>query len=485
MTVNTLPPLAAELSDAFLARLDGRLGAFARPNLTAHAVEVTALALKRIRVDLSQGGSLTEKGEVFVREAAGYFASLLFENWRRRDAIVEVDIAPAVGRLALEIRRTRDGVDEFWRQDMLGDFQKVLVDVPGMIGWLKSDVYVVESLVLPSPDYLLFYGMSLLWSQHGEGNWPDGQEIGGLPEDFDTSRSILVDDLHTDCGLPVDDAALRKLSWWVVFPPFGYRQNEGQAYNLMTLMEQIFVRRVVSPSDAAEYLRGLLRCQTLHIRNLAARALMVCGEVPQTPEETRHFMQSMQCSDWPRAANTMVSHRWIRQHLDVPPDQRPRIDPTWAQHQVDAWMRQPEAGPHEKWTLAPSVHDPDYLKLAELAARDLKEAKALGEALLARHIDDWHVRMSLGGILMGLGDTAAGEPMLRRCVDDPQGPNAHIVLCTWLARTGRDDEALAVSLDAVRRYPYFAQAVDQGLWRVTDGMTQAGDRQQSGFRIRS
>jgi len=303
----------AGLAAEFLRPLQGRLGAVARPNGTFWAYRVASTALFRIRKDLLEGARLTASGERFAAGAAAYLAILTLTAWGRRGlrASTSVRFAPGGGdnHLTVTAERERDGRSEHYRHDFLRDMSTLLLKPPEWLPWIHGQVYAMRSIQLPTPDYLYLYAAYLLQSQQGEGDWPRGQKVGGLEADFEQSKNLLVDDLHDDCGLPRDDAALRKLSWWLVFPPYGWQLNDGQDYNMMTFFSQVSEHHVVPLDVAVAYLRHLLTSQALEIRNLAARCLMVYRVPPRDPVEAQHYNQAREWSDWPEASAAMAKYQ--------------------------------------------------------------------------------------------------------------------------------------------------------------------------------
>ena len=229
-----------QLGNRFFGLLEKRLGQTARANHTFYAYRVVTAAVQRIRLDLLKGAALTAKGEEFVALAAAYLAMLAVLNWQRRGLKVSGSVCFAPGApancLFFFAERARNGALEVYSHDFLADMHRPLLRPPQMFPSIQGRAYVLNSLTLPSPEYLYQYGVHLLQSPQAGGNWPTTQKVGGLDEDFQASRELLVNDLHQDCGLPKDDAAMRKLSWWIVFPPYGWDMNDGQDYNLTAIL---------------------------------------------------------------------------------------------------------------------------------------------------------------------------------------------------------------------------------------------------------
>src|SRR5438067_2346901 len=84
--------------------------------------------------------------------------------------------------------------------------------------------------------------------------------------------------------------------------------NDGNDYNFMTIFNQA-AKNVVPRDVALDHLRALLECQSLDIRNLAARALMVYHAPPETPVEASHYQQAMASRDWPVALGSIVKYQ--------------------------------------------------------------------------------------------------------------------------------------------------------------------------------
>ncbi len=464
----------ARLADEFTTPLVGHLGRFARFGDGFYSYQVVTRAVQRLRLDLLKGAVLTPVGSRFVAGAAAFLATLAARSWRRRglavEALVTYGTADAEQRISVGAFRRRDGADEHYIHDVLADLQGYLLRPPQMLPTLHGRVYVLTSLSLPEPEYLYLYGLFLLHSAMAAGNWPMGERVGGLEEDFAASRKILVDDLHDDVGLPLDDEKLRALSWWVVFPPYGWDMNDGQEYNLMTLVDQILFKRLLPLASAEAYLRALLDSQATHLRNLAARSLLVLGKGPATPAETSHYWAALKASDLPLAIPGMARFAWHAEGRAR--DTAPPAD--WIERRRQAWQRMVEGGPTEPWRRSPLLRDREYLAAAQPGLAP-EEQRARLERLLAAHPGDWFLETALGALLMSQregSDAQRGEEILRRCVTTtPDCPTAHLSLGTHLKHQGRREDAMAVFEDAVRRWPWHSQAVDSCLWMITDGMT--------------
>jgi hypothetical protein len=475
---DTPPPASslerlAALAEEFGAPLAGRLGRFARLTEGFYSYQVATRAVQRLRLDLIKGAALTPKGARFVAGAAAFLATLAARSWQRRGLGVEALVTWGSGEeeehISIGAFRQRDGSDEHYVHDVLADVQGYLLRPPQMLPSLHGRYYALTSLSLPEPEYLYLYGLFLLHSAMAAGTWPKGERVGGLEEDFAASRNVLVDDLHADVGLPRDDEKLRALSFWVVFPPYGWEMNDGQEYNMMTLVDQILAKRLLPMADAEAYLRALLESQATHLRNLAARTLMVIGKGPKSPAETLHYWGALGASDMAAAAPAMARFSW--QAEGRARDAAPPAD--WIERRREGWQRMAERGPTEPWRRSPLLRDPEYLAAAK---PDLgpEEQRTRLERLLAAHPGDWFLDTAMGTWLVSRpdGDARRGEEILRRCVDTTPGcATAHLSLGTFLKHQGRRDEAMAVFEDAVKRWPWHSQAVDSCLWMLTDGMT--------------
>lgn len=463
----------AGLAADFLRPVQGRLGATARPNGTFWSYRVASTALFRLRQDLRQGGRLTEAGERFAAGAAAYLAILALTAWGRRGlrASTSVRFAPGAddSELTVTTERERDGASEDYGHDFLRDTRGLLLRPPAHFPWLRDQVYVMQSTQLPTPEYLYLYGAYLLQSEQGSGNWPRTSRVGGLPEDLDESKRLLVDDLHDDCGLPRDDEALRKLSWWLVFPPYGWQLNDGQDYNMMTFFSQVSQQHVVPLDVAIDYLRRLLTSQALEIRNLAARCLMVYRVPPRDRLESVHYRQAMEWDDWPEASAAMAKYQHQLEGVEA--------TPAWAE-QVDAERRRwlvdmPPLLSHR----TAAEGDPDYAALGRLPPERIAEGLAGLDALLRRYPDDWVLAVIHASLRMRGADPAGGEAALRALVETPPDTfEGHSRLGTLLKQQGRREEALAVYEDALRRWPWCHQAVYACMWLVTDGMVEPAPR---------
>lgn len=243
------------LAEAFLMRLENRLGSVARPQDSFFAHQVVTTAVQRLRVDLLEGLRLTPEGELFAAEAAAYLSWIAGHNWRRRRLKLEVLVHVGDGAEDERITVAAWRGDRCYGHDFLADMHERL---------LQPSEFFGESLALPSPEFLYMRGVCQLDSPAAFGDWECGEE------DDVASRLIMIDDLHRDVGLPVGDEELRRLSWDVV--------AGGD--------------RLLALKPPLEYLRALLTSQCWPVRNVAARALMSLGTPPLTPRERDVYLQA-------------------------------------------------------------------------------------------------------------------------------------------------------------------------------------------------
>jgi tetratricopeptide (TPR) repeat protein len=464
----------AILVEEFMGPLAGHLGRFARLTDGFYSYQVVTRALQRLRLDLINGAALTPRGARFAAGAAAFLATLAARSWQRRGLDVHAVVTYGSGdeeeRISVGAFRQRDGNQERYVHDVFADLHEYLLRPPRLLPTLHGRSYILTSLTLPEPEYLYLYGLFLLYSAMAVGNWPKDERVGGRDEDFAASRNLLIDDLHADVGLPLDDEKLRALSWWVVFPPYGWDMNDGQEYNLMTLVDQIVFKRLLPLAAAEAYLRAILESQATHLRNLAARTLLVLGKGPATPTETIHYRGALYASDLRVVKPAMARFAWQaegRAQDSTPPAE-------WIEKRHQDWQRMVDNGPTEAWRRSPLLRDPEYLAAAKPDLPREQQRTHL-EALIAKHPGDWFLDTALGTLLMSGADTGQarrGEEILRRCVaTNPDCATAHLSLGTHLKHQGRREEAMAIFEDAVRRWPWHNQAVDSCLWMVTDGMT--------------
>jgi hypothetical protein len=455
-----------ELANEFIDRTRDCHGSLARPNHTHWSSALVTQAIQWLRDRRLEGRGLTEEGERFVASAAAYLGWVAWRSLGRRglEASFSAEWRPggADNHLIVCASRTRGGVEEAWGHDFLRDAQEVLLRPPRAFPAIEGHPYLLTSLSLPAVEYLYMTGVHFMNSSLAAGSWPKGRGAFGLEEDFAAARAVLVDDLHADVGLPADDAAYRRLSHWVVWPPYGWQGNDGQGCNLLALVDQIAVRRILPFDDGIAYLRALLRSQAFHLRNLAARALCVLGAGPADALETLRYHQAANASDAREATDAMVDVRWRLDGGDpaTAPDAdfAPRVQAEWAS------LR--ERGPHEAWRDAGIFADPLY----ERFGRANGERAALAHALRERHPGDWFADVAEASTLLD-GDPAAGEARLRAAMASaPDVGLAHYTLAGWYWKHGRRGDATAIWSAMVRRWPWDARAVENAMFGLTHAM---------------
>ncbi len=457
-----------EMAEGFLDPLRNRLGQTARARLSFYANCVVTKGIQRLRLDLLKGGSLTPSGEEFVARAAAFMAMLEISNWKRRGlnikGALKFEPGAADNCILFTGERERNGAVECYSHDFLADMRELLLTPPKMFPCLQGRSYVVDSLTLPSPEYLYLYGAWLMDSPRAFGTWPKPEKVGGSEEDFAASRSLLVDDLHDDCGIPLDNEAMRQLSWWIVFPPYGWDMNDGSDYNLMTVFDQISHKQILPMDDALAYLRALLTCQGLEIRNLAARCLMVYRQPPRNSFEASMYQQALTQRDHDYASASMAKYQSQLEKVENTPAWR---EPC-AEERED-WLRQTPPGLSHRTT---AENDPDYQAMEKNPPASLEEGIRGLEALLARYPDDWVLKVLLASQLLHGPDLPRGERTLRELIQDPPDCfEGHSRLGTWLKyQPGRKAEAYEIYEDALRRWPWCHQAADACMWMITDDM---------------
>ncbi|MBI4625522.1 MAG: hypothetical protein HY736_20155 [Verrucomicrobia bacterium] len=276
------------------------------------------------------------------------------------------------------------------------------------------------------------------------------------------SRELLVDDLHQDCGVPVDDAGLRKLSWWIVFPPYGWDMNDGNDYNFMTIFDQ--VGKGVVPRDVAiDYFRALLNSQSLDLRNLAARTLMVYRAPPRDAAEASRYNQAMASRDWPVALGSMVRYQDQIEQIPPSPDGAAQFE-----RDCRAWLAQT---PPTLAMRTAAENDPEYIALGRIPPS--REVLPRFEQMMRRYPGDWILQAIHAAITMEFVDPRAGEARLRELIREaPDSNEGHSRLGTLLKRQGRLAESMAVYEDEVRRWPWNYRAVDSCMWLITEGTTR-------------
>jgi len=464
-----------DLANEFLHQIDGCHGMLARPNDTHYSLALVTHALQWVRAQVSQGKTLTSTGERFVASAAAYLGYLAYLSYEKRGFGLEMSAQCAPGEennhLTLFVSRHREGgAAETYDQDFLRDMDTAILRPPRSFPVMKGKYFLLESLTLPSVEYLYMLGTHFMDSPFAGGNWPAGENFGGTEEDFVVSRHLLIDELHADLNLPLDIDHFRQLSTWVVWPPFGWDQNDGQRYNMMTLIDQIAVQRSVPLEYGSEYLYALLASQLLHLRNLAARTLMVLGQGPRDPDETRLFLNAVNASDHAEAAVPMVRFRWVLEGND--PASMPGAE--FVTETGAYWQEMLQEAPRQPWTRLPILRDPVYQRLAEQANEgDIPddEHKDALELLREHYPGDWFVDVAYGYFLLQGPDPGAGEMLLREAIGaSPGDPTAHFTLGAFYRQAGRKDEAIRLCQDAVRLQPWDPNTVANAMWMLTADM---------------
>jgi|UPI000362028D hypothetical protein len=454
----------------FLAQLQGRQGCLARANGTFFSAQVVNTALQRIRLDMLDGAELTEQGHLFVQGAAAYLAWLSYGSMKKRGIAmrshIQLDAEPL--ELSISAHRVRDGQEESYTQHLLSDVYELLLRPPHYFPALHGALYPLETLNMPTVEYLYLYGVYLMQSPRAEGNWPHGQQLGGLDEDLTASRHLLVDDLHRDAGLAPDDATLRALSWWLVFPPYGADMNEGQRYNMMTLVDQIAVHPTLPAADGIAYLQALLRCQMATIRFLAARTLLVLGIAPRTLEDTYIYQQALSAPDHAAATAAMEAAQWLLEDQD---DTSPPED--WGSRCQQQWQQIMSHAPRPSWQSDAVFSMPEFQRLEALDPSDQQAAVDILTPLLDAMPEHWFIRCAMGTYLMPEINPLRGEALLRSCLRDaPEACiDAHSSLASRLKWQGKPQQAMQVLEAAVQHCPWQQEGVDACMWLLSDGLT--------------
>lgn len=460
-----------DLLGEFLATTRGTHGMLARPNDTHYAYNLVAEAVRWMRDELAAGRTLTMAGERFVAGAAAYLGSLAYASFRRRGFEVGFSACWEPGgrqnQVVVEARRVRHGVTEHYGHDFLRDMNDAVLFPPRAFPAMRGRCFLHSSTSLAPIEYLYMTGVHFMSSPLSGGNWPEGPVPGGLDEDFHLARELLIDDLLVDVGCPTDEPALRRLATWVVWPPYGWERNEGQEHNLLALIDQIALRKVVPLDVGVEFLRALLRAQGTHIRHLGARALMLLDVGPADPDETRAYAQALHASDHAQARPAMERLRWMVEAR--PGAGRPPAD--FGERLQARWRAFLQGAPMEPWAAAPILRDPLYLQLGALDPENHRTRAALTSALLEKYPDDWFAAVAGGLTLLYGPHPEEGEAILRAAMAaTPGSAAAHFTLAGWYWEQGLVEEATRIYLDAVRRRPWDGHAVANAMWIVTDPM---------------
>ena len=177
------------------------------------------------------------------------------------------------------------------------------------------------------------------------------------------------------------------------------------ADNLMTVFDQISFQKVLPFEVAVDYLRALLNSQSIEIRNLAARGLMVYHVAPRHAADASRYQQAMASHDWDMARGSMAKYQ----------GQIEKVQPTEAwQAQLDQerrhWLEQT---PPTLSLRTVAEKDPDYVALGQLPPERAAESLSLLEKLARRYPDDWVLKVLHASVLMA-GATAGGEVRLRQ-----------------------------------------------------------------------
>jgi len=217
-------------------------------------------------------------------------------------------------------------------------------------------------------------------------------------------------------------------------------------------------------------LYALLASQFLHLRNLAARTLMVLGQGPRDADETRLFLNAVNATDHPEAAVPMVRFRWVLEGND--PESMPGAE--FVSETSKYWQEMLQEAPRQPWTRLPILQNAVYQGLAEKAAEgDIPndEHREALESLRSLYPGDWFADVAYGYFLLQGPDPEAGELLLQEAVSSSPGdPTAHFTLGAFCRQQGRKDEALRLYKDAVRLQPWDPNAVVKAMWMLTADM---------------
>jgi hypothetical protein len=328
---------------------------------------------------------------------------------------------------------------------------------------------MLSSLSLPSVEYLYMSGVHFLNSPYGVGNWPEGDAATGLKEDFAAARQRLIDDLHADIGIPAADQALRQLSHWVVWPLYGWQQNDGQEYNMMTLVDQIAFKQTVPLATGVAYLRALLKSQAVHLRHLAARTLAVLGVSPADPLEKNLYHQAFHASDYQLALPAMVRFRW----LIAGHDPQAQYDDAFAVQATQEWSHMLTQAPNEAYWQLPIFSDPLYNTFGGMDAQRTAERQQIAQELCRRYPNDWFAGVAYAQTLLQGAERGKGEQLLKAAIRTAPDPVGHFTLGSHYVAQGMLEQANALWMDVVQRWPWNHQGVGNVMWYLTRAMTCA------------
>jgi len=452
-----------------LTQMENRWGLVARPQKNFYTHRAITNLIQRIRVDLLEGGRINREGIIYMTRISAFLASVVIDNWERRGLTVkgEVSFSKDVqeNKIRFWVERQRDGRTETYGHDFLKDTFNALLRPRQMFPYMHDRFYSLESLTLPSPEYLYLFGTAFMSSPLSFGNWPRGESVGCLKSDFEESRNLLVDDLHEDCQLPKDHEGFRKLSWWFVFPPYGWDMNDGGDYNMMTFFSQVTEHNVVTMDEAKVYLQALLTCQGIEIRNLAARCLMVLRVPPRNALESSHYKQALVFRDHPYAESAMDKYQHQIEGVELTEQWKTQV-----REERLSWLTQT---PPLLSMRTVAENDPEYIEM-ESNPPSLEEGIKKLEQLMEKYPEDWVLKVLYASQLLQGPNPQKGEAMMKELVANPPDCfEGHSRYGTWLKYAGgRRDEAFAVYEDALKRWPWCQQASDACLWMLTEGMVE-------------
>ncbi len=464
--------ILTRLAARFREKTAGIVGSTVKLNDTFYSYNVVSRAIFRLRMECCQGRNLNQSGQSYLAEVAAFLAEIMLRNWRKRGFRVSIDAEWNPGseknRICLSASRDRDGNTEIYTHDFWKDMSGFVLRPAQRFAYSGPFLYAFESLVLPSPESLYMTGVQLMQSPYATGNWPKGPTPGGIAEDYELARQQLIDDLHIDCGLPLDHRGMRQLSYWTVFPTYGWTQNDCGEYNLMTLFSQISENQVLSKSDAFEYLRGLLRSQCLAMRNLGARCLMAYNQAPASVPEARAYNQAMVWRDAPRLQNYL-----LRSRAKIEGNEELAGNQSWVNQVIAQYKSWGQASYLKDNPEDPLTKDPRYAELSQLAADKISEAISALSALSKAYPQSWTAKMLHATVQLNGPKPEQAEKLVRQVMKlKCPNPEAHLRLGTHLKKSGRRDEALQVFKEALKHWPYNYQVVDSCFWMLTDSMIE-------------